>query len=720
MERRRYGCGRSAWSICLFILVLTAGPLFIPTDHAAAAPVPPFTRWGVAKLDGIPLMDGVGVYALIDGTPYCLNRTYSGDGSFVLKCPGQDTDVDDVKCGGVQGEGIIYFLRNGNDTWIAKETDVFSTESGIANTTDLLFYSRPQPNFLTINEIVPEPDDGGPDYVFINNPSFLMEDMGAWRLEDSAGWSMSLSGLAAPKQGMYVELDGKELEGDGGELKLAWRTGDPLVAGGDRWLVMDRVEWGNMAEMGRNTLLPDFSAEMGPGQSMIRRANGSDSDDCNVDFQLRGRCTPRPMALVSGRVSDDWGLPMGNIAITADRWNNAGTEEKGAGTEELEAVSSTSDGAGRFNLRLKWGTYNITAGSKGYEIYRETIELGPGDEHIMEITLRPSEENFTGILGGTAGDEEGILEGVVITATNVTSGAERRTVSDHTGGYELHLAEGLYDVKGQMEGYLASTYDGLYVGAGELTRLDMLFSRTGVVNGSGSGNVANGWNGTLRGRVVDSTGRGIPDCSIRYKNMSTGEVGEELCDSEGRYSVKLKPGDYLVYAEMEGYIRGVRLATVGEEGTAILNFVLHEEARACALTVKVTDGKGRSTEGADIRLYRDDLLYGEGRSGDRGEFVFSGLSPGTYHVVVEKEGYLPFSSAEVVLDRGETEQMEAILTEKYAGTVEGQGRQSGSEWIWLYLAVAGLVVIMFVGIFIISKKDKTNDEMGEENKDSKK
>jgi hypothetical protein len=245
-----------AYTAIIFILLQV---LFIrvPMD-SIAAPTQPFTRWGTANLDGITLHDDYNIRAFIDGTAYVKNRTYHGDGSFNIICPGQDTDNDICKNGGESGDEIFYLLEKENCSYIAMETDIFSSQAGLADTPDLNFYSGEQPEALKINEIIFSPTDENNDFLYIFNPSHLLVDLENWRLEDSSGWQQPLEGYAVAEGCTYVELNDKELVGDEGELKLAWHSDSTFVAGGDKWIVMERVEWGNTDEAGRNTTMGIF------------------------------------------------------------------------------------------------------------------------------------------------------------------------------------------------------------------------------------------------------------------------------------------------------------------------------------------------------------------------------------------------------------------------------------------------------------------------------
>ena len=91
-------------AVAAFIFILLQILLIMVPMETIGAPLQPFTRWGTARLDGDVLNDEHTIRAFINGSSYDENKTFHGDGSFSIICPGQDTDNEKCKNGGESGD----------------------------------------------------------------------------------------------------------------------------------------------------------------------------------------------------------------------------------------------------------------------------------------------------------------------------------------------------------------------------------------------------------------------------------------------------------------------------------------------------------------------------------------------------------------------------------------------------------------------------------------
>lgn len=81
--------------------------------------------------------------------------------------------------------------------------------------------------------------------------------------------------------------------------------------------------------------------------------------------------------------------------------------------------------------------------------------------------------------------------------------------------------------------------------------LGLLFALSGLI---GPTAVAQEARGTLQGRVVDSTGGGLPGATVEVLNIATGVVTPTTTNAEGSYRVPfLIPGKYRVTISLEGF-----------------------------------------------------------------------------------------------------------------------------------------------------------------------
>ncbi len=107
----------------------------------------------------------------------------------------------------------------------------------------------------------------------------------------------------------YINLTGFSLDPNGDELKLVWKnpggSDDNIANGAD--VIVDRIEWGNHKNNISttnppddreydNTTLLDCPGSLISGQSFRRNPNGTDTDNCQSDFDPLPR-TPRPAGI---------------------------------------------------------------------------------------------------------------------------------------------------------------------------------------------------------------------------------------------------------------------------------------------------------------------------------------------------------------------------------------------------------------------------------------
>src|SRR5689334_24660645 len=64
---------------------------------------------------------------------------------------------------------------------------------------------------------------------------------------------------------------------------------------------------------------------------------------------------------------------------------------------------------------------------------------------------------------------------------------------------------------------------------------------------------------TLTGRVLDSSGAGVPKVSVQVRNVDTNQLTSTLTNSAGQYTTPyLQPGRYSVTVEAPGFKKLVR------------------------------------------------------------------------------------------------------------------------------------------------------------------
>ncbi|UCG70582.1 MAG: hypothetical protein JSV09_06070 [Thermoplasmata archaeon] len=332
------------------------------------------------------------ITAWIDGVSYGSNTT-DAQGKFDLYIDGDTWSLDDdwVKSGGFDGDLTQYFL----------DYDPMTSYNFIISdhTTDFIFgkYENvtlffddetfQDPNYmgpggtylrgLKIDEIVLQPNDGVPNqYLMILDPlnqltEAMVEDAthGYYiQKDDPTGhtpngpifhFSDDPSKVVKVGAYFYINLTSNWLDVSADEIKLVWKnptnhggtpTADNIANGTD--VIVDRVEWGNHINLNDsdydNTTMVDVTDLPPLGESLIRIAPGSDTDDCFVDFTINPTPTVRPA------VVEDVGTP----GAPTDLWVHKGGGAWGGTADDL-VLNWTAPSVNWDNLELNIVYYDM-------------------------------------------------------------------------------------------------------------------------------------------------------------------------------------------------------------------------------------------------------------------------------------------------------------------------------------------------------------------------
>lgn len=365
-----------AWASAIVAIMLLTGAIPMIGIVKAAIPVP-HNLWG-HPYDETSVQMPVGelITSWIDGVEYGRNDTFMAAaevwfdvdtaGNWVT-APGDPNTVW-RKEGGDLDEPIMYVwgdmtnIKTDPDGDTVLNSGVF-VESELWITTvvtllDINLAAVQPTHFPKISQIIPEPTDGYPDYVFIytEDPAFLMD---GYYLQKNDGVLngpvQTLTGVSNTAGYFYANLTAIDLNGCGDELKLVWTNTGPAFGGRD--IVVDRVEWN--ATVGGchftepdNTIATDATAPA-TGEAMRRTGTSpvyaDDTNDNAVDFVTD---TPWPRPVIGAPVIN-WDIPVGGedwtggmdhtIQITAyddnalnsqvDFWINYSTDNGGTWAE---------------------------------------------------------------------------------------------------------------------------------------------------------------------------------------------------------------------------------------------------------------------------------------------------------------------------------------------------------------------------------------------------
>lgn len=272
------------------LLVATSLVAFVLVPQGARAPSPlPMNTQGMAyDRSGSPLPAGTLIRTFVDGVDYSNDTTVvNAAGAFFVLTNGslvlnQTTpEPSPWKTGASAGELVLYAAGT-----FATTVDVFQEvlawHTDLNVTQDLhLGSAQTTPAALRIQGLVTQPAQGGPQYVFVCNPTTANVSLADYYLQVDRpgtyfGGNFTLTGTVGPDAQERVNLSSAfPLNVTGDALKLVYRNpaGASASAGG-RDFVIDRLEY-NAASGGTldwqpgNTTMGNAPAP-GPGQILER------------------------------------------------------------------------------------------------------------------------------------------------------------------------------------------------------------------------------------------------------------------------------------------------------------------------------------------------------------------------------------------------------------------------------------------------------------------
>ncbi|UCE36234.1 MAG: hypothetical protein JSW00_11920 [Thermoplasmata archaeon] len=363
------------------------------------------------------------ISAWIDGVCYGKNFT-SDTGEFDLYVEGDWWGIpenDSVKEGGYDGDEIQFFLDYDPSDYtftIANWTSYFNKSDYEA--VDLRFDTETDQDpgiggdthlrGLKINEIVLDPASG-PQYLFIHDPGgdiseielednyFLQKDNDTthtpygniFNFEVNRDDVIQIGSVTPGINIYYINLtDPAFTLNTADEVKLVWRnpgtSSDGIANHTD--VIVDRVEWGYYQNYISptdppedrdydNTTMEDCDEALLTDESYRRTPNGTDTDNCKVDFGLQA-ATGRPGVTIIYTV--DW------IAITTDSSGAVNLSDKSVvpGTQEwgfCAAFNASAPGNGFIGLVI--GTWDVGGGNAG------DLGSSPDTTHGIDVGSMP-------------------------------------------------------------------------------------------------------------------------------------------------------------------------------------------------------------------------------------------------------------------------------------------------------------------------------------------
>lgn len=254
----------------------------------APSPIPMTTEGNAYDRSGSPLPPGTLIRTFLDGVDYSNDTSVlNAAGAFSVATSGslvlnQTTpEPSPVKTGASLGE-LITYAAGSSATQVSFFQEVVAWHSDLTVTQDLhLGSAQSTPEPLRIQGVVTQPARGGPQYVFVCNPTPVNVSLTDYYLQVDRpgtyyGGNFTLNGTLAGDGESRVNLSSPfSLFPTGDALKLVYRNpGGAGASAGGADIVIDRLEYnatvnGTLDWQPGNTTLGNAPAP-GPGQILER------------------------------------------------------------------------------------------------------------------------------------------------------------------------------------------------------------------------------------------------------------------------------------------------------------------------------------------------------------------------------------------------------------------------------------------------------------------
>ncbi|WP_404354763.1 carboxypeptidase regulatory-like domain-containing protein [Cytobacillus firmus] len=340
---------------------------------------------------------------------------------------------------------------------------------------------------------------------------------------------------------------------------------------------------------------------------------------------------PQP-STISGTVSN--GGPINGALVTLSNTSGA-----------VIATEMTSPaGIYTFNNVIP-GVYNLAVTAAGFQSQTASVMTEPGGAAIVNFLLAANPGTVTGTIRNASNNSPiGLATVELLNANGIFISS---TTADGAGEYTFgNLAPGNYQIRAFAPNY-GTIIAGSTVTAGNSTTTDIY-----LIPDSGS----------LQGLVMDSeTMNGIPDATVQVVNSQNIVVASVLTDGSGQYSVgNLLPGSYSLIFLANGYSQQTLGAVIVSNQISTVNAQL---ARLAGTLAGIVNNPALSPiPNALVAVYQNGVFITSVVTDENGAYMISGLSPGSYTVVISAENYAAQTVAAMITN-GETTVLNITLLE---------------------------------------------------------
>ena len=316
---------------------------------------------------------------------------------------------------------------------------------------------------------------------------------------------------------------------------------------------------------------------------------------------------------------------------------------------------------GSYSFKVESGTYYIRANAQGYFESSKVLTVVTG--HLYTINLDGMKPNHGSIAGKVVDADGNAVSGAVVNLTNMDGVGDAVTLSTNENGEfsSSTVPIGTYTVSITKSGYIdivcndvpivgGRTYD-----VGTKTLVSGTAGITGRVVLEGASNYS--------GVTVSATS--LDDSSKLYTTTTT--------EDGLYYFVSLDVGTWLLKFQKDGYL------SVGPEQVPLVSDKI-EEVKVVTLRNENSIVKGTvSLKGSSSFLGVNVLLKNSSdettfstTTDIEGRYVISNVKPGSYELVLSKEGYSSATMKDLYVDKGTTKVIDEISLDIAVTSIKGQ------------------------------------------------
>ncbi|WP_282137851.1 carboxypeptidase regulatory-like domain-containing protein [Rossellomorea aquimaris] len=355
---------------------------------------------------------------------------------------------------------------------------------------------------------------------------------------------------------------------------------------------------------------------------------------------------PQP-STISGNVSN--GGPINNAAVQL--LNNSGT-----------VIDTTStNGAGNYSfVNVTPGIYNVSVIAAGFQSQVKSVMTAPNQAAVVNFTLFANPGAISGTVRDSSNNTAIPLANLELIDSNGVLIAT--TTADGSGQYSFNnFAPGNYQVRSFATNYSTTTVSST-VTAGNTTVTNIFLEPNP---------------GSIQGTVVDGdTLTAISGASVQAVNGQNVIVASATTNGSGQYSFdSLLPGSYSLIFTADGFATINLGAVVTSNTSTTVNAFLSKLAGELQGTI--LDPNAAGIPSATVTIFiQNNIQINSVVTDSNGNYMVSGLPPGSYTVVASAPNYTTETVAAMIVN-GQSTSLNITLNED-PGTLTGFVRDTNN------------------------------------------